>query len=87
MGLAISLISTVPEKVWYHQCKNRGVNCHNTNLINKGGCSKWFNELEVSLFIRFSCIDFLNVLVLVRNRRTFGNHSGASRKRFFSPGV
>ncbi|KAI6183028.1 ATP-dependent RNA helicase DDX1 [Aphelenchoides bicaudatus] len=46
MGLAISLVSTVPEKVWYHQCRNRGVGCHNTNLIKKGGCAKWFDEIE-----------------------------------------
>ncbi|KAI6225015.1 ATP-dependent RNA helicase DDX1 [Aphelenchoides besseyi] len=46
MGLAISLVSTAPEKVWYHQCKSRGSNCHNTTDVNKGGCSKWFNEVE-----------------------------------------
>lgn len=47
MGLAISLISTVPEKVWYHQCKSRGANCNNTKLANKGGCAIWFNEISV----------------------------------------
>jgi len=45
MGLAISLVSTVPEKVWYHQCKSRGTNCNNTNLVNKKGCAKWFDEI------------------------------------------
>jgi ATP-dependent RNA helicase DDX1 len=44
MGLAISLVSTVPEKVWYHGCKSRGANCHNTDLTTEGGCAKWYNE-------------------------------------------
>uniref|UniRef100_A0A915EMP5 ATP-dependent RNA helicase DDX1 n=1 Tax=Ditylenchus dipsaci TaxID=166011 RepID=A0A915EMP5_9BILA len=44
MGLAISLVSTVPEKVWYHGCKSRGANCRNTELTNRGGCAKWYNE-------------------------------------------
>lgn len=47
MGLAISLVSNVPEKVWYHQCKSRGANCSNTELTTKGGCAKWYNEKEV----------------------------------------
>ncbi|KAI3416067.1 ATP-dependent RNA helicase ddx1 [Globodera pallida] len=46
MGLAISLVSTVPEKVWYHQCRSRGANCNNTKLVEYGGCTKWFNELN-----------------------------------------
>ncbi|KAJ8955849.1 hypothetical protein NQ318_005394 [Aromia moschata] len=46
MGLAISLVSTVPEKVWYHGewCKTRGRNCWNTNLIDVKGCCVWYNE-------------------------------------------
>ncbi|KAL5290459.1 DDX1 family protein [Megaselia abdita] len=46
MGLAISLISTVPEKVWYHGewCKTRGRNCFNTNLTDNRGCCIWYNE-------------------------------------------
>lgn len=46
MGLAISLVSSVPEKVWYHGewCSSRGRNCHNTNLTNQGGCCTWYNE-------------------------------------------
>ncbi|KAI1708674.1 DEAD/DEAH box helicase domain-containing protein [Ditylenchus destructor] len=44
MGLAISLVSKVPEKVWYHQCKSRGANCDNTKLVNQHGCAKWYNE-------------------------------------------
>jgi len=46
MGLAISLVSAVPEKVWYHGewCSSRGRNCSNTNLTDQGGCCIWYNE-------------------------------------------
>ena len=46
MGLAISLVSDVPEKVWFHGewCKSRGKNCHNTRLTTEGGCCIWYNE-------------------------------------------
>lgn len=49
MGLAISLVSKVPEKVWYHGewCSSRGRNCYNTNLTDKGGCCIWYNEPNV----------------------------------------
>ncbi|XP_018332939.1 ATP-dependent RNA helicase Ddx1 isoform X2 [Agrilus planipennis] len=48
MGLAISLVSTVPEKVWYHGewCKTRGRNCWNTRLTDDGGCCMWYNEMQ-----------------------------------------
>ncbi|RZC39232.1 ATP-dependent RNA helicase Ddx1 [Asbolus verrucosus] len=48
MGLAISLVSSVPEKVWYHGewCKSRGRNCWNTNLVEQKGCCIWYNELQ-----------------------------------------
>ena len=44
MGLAISFVSTVPEKVWYHKCRDRS--CTNTKLVNQGGCSIWYNEMQ-----------------------------------------
>lgn len=45
MGLAISLVSCVPEKVWYHSnCANKGRNCWNTNLTEDRGCCIWYNE-------------------------------------------
>ncbi|XP_023289037.1 ATP-dependent RNA helicase Ddx1 isoform X2 [Orussus abietinus] len=46
MGLAISLVSSVPEKVWYHGewCPSRGRNCTNTRLTTEGGCCVWYNE-------------------------------------------
>lgn len=52
MGLAISLVSTVPEKVWYHGqwCKSRGQNCWNTNLTDVKGCCMWYNERNVRIF-------------------------------------
>jgi ATP-dependent RNA helicase DDX1 len=45
MGLAVSLVGTVPEKVWYHGCRKR--ECNNTKLTDKGGCCKWFDELNM----------------------------------------
>lgn len=49
MGLAISLVATIPEKVWYHTC-NGGRNCYNTNLTDNKGCCTWYNEMTVSFF-------------------------------------
>lgn len=45
MGLAISLVSVVQEKVWYHSCNKR--ECHNTKLVERGGCCKWIDELAM----------------------------------------
>lgn len=52
MGLAISLVSAVPEKVWYHGawCSSRGKSCWNTNLTEKRGCCVWYNEPSVCAF-------------------------------------
>ncbi|XP_057291400.1 ATP-dependent RNA helicase DDX1-like isoform X1 [Hydractinia symbiolongicarpus] len=44
MGLALSLVSTCREKVWYHKCESRGRNCNNTRLLDKGGCTIWYDE-------------------------------------------
>merc|ERR1712142_101435 len=46
MGLAISLVAAVPEKVWYHGqwCSSRGKNCSNTRLTDRKGCCIWYNE-------------------------------------------
>ncbi|RZF40738.1 hypothetical protein LSTR_LSTR014357 [Laodelphax striatellus] len=46
MGLAISLVASVPEKVWFHGewCASRGRNCWNTRLTDSGGCCVWYNE-------------------------------------------
>mmetsp|Transcript_217 Transcript_217/g.199 ORF Transcript_217/g.199 Transcript_217/m.199 type:complete len:267 (+) Transcript_217:110-910(+) len=49
MGLAISIVAAdgVKEQVWWHTCKNRGIGCTNRKGVEKGGCTKWFNETEL----------------------------------------
>ncbi|XP_075984261.1 ATP-dependent RNA helicase Ddx1 [Anticarsia gemmatalis] len=63
MGLAISLVSKVPEKVWYHGewCSSRGRNCWNTNLIDDRpkGCCMWYNEPQYLAEIE----DHLNITI------------------------
>jgi len=46
MGLAISLVATVQEKVWYHGqwCPSRGHGCSNTRLTDQRGCCVWYDE-------------------------------------------
>ncbi|EAA13221.5 ATP-dependent RNA helicase Ddx1 [Anopheles arabiensis] len=46
MGLAFSLVASVPEKVWYHGqwCSSRGKNCWNTELTDVKGCCMWYDE-------------------------------------------
>ncbi|XP_066913617.1 ATP-dependent RNA helicase DDX1-like [Clytia hemisphaerica] len=46
MGLALSLVSKCREKVWYHKCESRGRNCRNTRLLEKGGCTIWYDEMK-----------------------------------------
>ncbi len=46
MGLAISLVSKVQEKVWYHTCQSRGKGCYNRSLKSDGGCCVWYNEMH-----------------------------------------
>ncbi|XP_021364421.1 ATP-dependent RNA helicase DDX1-like [Mizuhopecten yessoensis] len=53
MGLAISFVSTVKEKVWYHSnCNNRGRGCYNTSLTDHGGCCVWYDEPKLLLDIQ-----------------------------------
>ncbi|XP_065201500.1 ATP-dependent RNA helicase Ddx1 [Planococcus citri] len=61
MGLAVSLVSTVPEKVWFHGewCPSRGRNCWNTNITDQGGCCVWYNEPRYLAEIE----DHLNVTI------------------------
>ena len=49
MGLAISLVAQLPEKVWFHGewCKSRGRNCFNTKLTDRGGCCIYYNEPQL----------------------------------------
>lgn len=44
MGLAISLVATTPEKVWYHSCPSKGKSCNNSKLTSEGGCAIWYDE-------------------------------------------
>lgn len=61
MGLAISLVATVPEKVWYHGewCASRGRNCYNTRLTDESGCCIWYNEKNYHAEIE----DHLNITI------------------------
>lgn len=47
MGLAISLVATAEELVWYHKCASRGKGCQNRRLVSEGGCVLWLNEPEL----------------------------------------
>ena len=49
MGLAISFVSIVPEKVWFHGewCSSRGKGCTNTKLTSENGCCIWYDEQQV----------------------------------------
>lgn len=46
MGLAISLVAMVKEKVWYHSCPSKGKSCYNSNLKEYGGCAIWYDEKQ-----------------------------------------
>ena len=48
MGLAITLVATKQEKVWYHGqwCSSRGRNCYNTNLTTEKGCCTWNDDMR-----------------------------------------
>ncbi|XP_048386374.1 ATP-dependent RNA helicase DDX1 [Stegostoma tigrinum] len=59
MGLAISLVATEKEKVWYHVCPNRGRGCYNTRLKDQGGCTIWYNEVQLLSEIE----EHLNVII------------------------
>jgi len=43
MGLDVSLVSSVAEKVWFHKCSNYA-ECNRTQLLEDGGCAMWYNE-------------------------------------------
>ena len=46
MGLAVSLISTVEEKVWYCSC-GKGLPCKDVRLKQQGGCCIWYSEPQL----------------------------------------
>ncbi|KAH0621965.1 hypothetical protein JD844_023772 [Phrynosoma platyrhinos] len=33
--------------VWYHSCPSRGKGCYNTRLKDEGGCTIWYNEMQL----------------------------------------
>ena len=47
MGLAISIVGSAPEKVWYHTCRNKGKGCANRRLKSEGGCCIWYDEPDL----------------------------------------
>lgn len=61
MGLAISFVASVPEKVWYHGewCPSRGQRCSNTELISSKGCCVWYTEPQYLAEIE----DHLNITI------------------------
>jgi len=47
-GIALSIISSQKEKVWYHSnCPDRGRYCKDTRLTDKGGCCIWYDEVKI----------------------------------------
>ena len=50
VGIAVSIVGTAPERVWYHTCKSRGRRrrdgsvCTNAELKERGGCTVWYHE-------------------------------------------
>ena len=62
MGLAISIVSEIPEKVWYHTCPSRGTNCSNSKLKSLGGCAIWYEEKSVFDEIKSRIGDAIPVL-------------------------
>lgn len=47
-GIALSIISSQKEKVWYHSnCPDRGKYCKDTRLVERGGCCIWYDEVKI----------------------------------------
>jgi ATP-dependent RNA helicase DDX1 len=47
LGLAVSLVATAPEKVWYHKNCKRPEACTNRALLADGGCCLWYSEPDL----------------------------------------
>ena len=58
MGLAVSLVATEKEKVWYHSCPSKGKSCYNAELKEYGGCAIWYDEKQVGLglYVAHVCV-------------------------------
>lgn len=47
-GLAISLVSSQKEAVWFHSCNRaKDGRCKNRKLVDAGGCVMWYNESKL----------------------------------------
>lgn len=47
-GLAISLVASQKEAVWYHTCNRaKDGRCKNRKLVDAGGCVLWYNESKL----------------------------------------
>jgi len=47
-GLALSIVGTVKEKMWYHQCKQLDqTRCRKIQSFDQGGCTIWFDEFKM----------------------------------------
>lgn len=44
VGLALSIVSPVKKRVWFHRCSNRGKGCTARGLLEEGGCTTWYDE-------------------------------------------
>jgi ATP-dependent RNA helicase DDX1 len=48
MGLAVSLVSSQKEAVWFHTCNRAKTgSCKNRKLVDVGGCVLWYNEPNI----------------------------------------
>lgn len=63
-GLAISIVATCKEAVWYHSCgKAKNGICQRRKLVDEGGCVMWYNEekllkeIEGRLKGKIECIE------------------------------
>eukprot|EP00127_Corallochytrium_limacisporum_P006881 Clim_evm96s236 gene=Clim_evmTU96s236 len=89
-GIAINIVSAVPEKVWFHRCPSRGKQCNNRKLLNMGGCTIWYDEMKILQEIENklgSCGTFLDdkldMSMHVKEAGTSGDSAGsATRSRY-----
>ncbi len=83
MGLAISFVSNVPEKVWFHGdwCSSRGKGCNNSKLTSEKGCCIWYDEQQV---IDTFCCANLGTLTFVIFLSVSGGYRGAFGHYYFT---
>lgn len=85
MGLAISFVSNVPEKVWFHgDWCSRGKGCTNSKLTSEKGCCIWYDEQQViDTFPVQILVDTLTFVIILSvsggYRGAFGHYYFTSR--------